>query len=746
MRLWVAIVIVSALSLVLPGRSLAGDPVVTGNAARLEVTWSPAAYQLQPVDLDGVAATRVELSGRPLLREAGLPEVPLVPVTLAVPPRGAVQLEILEHRTREIIVAPVTPSLGHIPRNTRVIPPAVFGPFYQSDETWPVRPVVLGRPFLAGLTRGVNLRLQPVRYDAGRGVLVVTEFIRLAVVTTTDPGVNERPAFARPASVLNDVHAGIFANDPPVMVAKASTVTVPQLLVVVPDAMRPALASFVDWKTRRGLEVELVSPASLGSTAAGIALGIAERWAQPAGLDFVLLVGDKAQVPTLSGNYEGADSDQSYALLAGDDLYPDLFVSRLPARNEAELQVQVARILAYERDLPDGGAWLDHAAGIASDEGSPADHLRADDLRDDLLAGGFGTVDRVYQDLGAGTVDVRAALSSGRSFINYLGHGSGTAWQSVPFDTGDVRNLDNSGRWPWIVDASCSNGDFALEECLAEAWLRAGTVSAPAGAVGVLAATTLVPWTPPIHMQGGIVDALTNGGVRSLGALTWAGLARVLDIYGGLPVATQVVEQYVLFGDASLLVRTRTPRDFQVTVNRAVGAHDDSWLVKVDGAPGSVVALTADGMLLGRGVVDADGWAEVALLGSLAGRSQLDMTATGPDMMPWLGTVEVVHGLSAAGDVQPAALRSLGNHPNPFNPVTMIACELAAAAPVHVAVFDLAGRRVRTLASGTVLAAGHREFTWDGRDDRGRQVGSGIYLYRLTIPRETVTGRMTLIK
>ena len=242
------------------------------------------------------------------------------------------------------------------------------------------------------------------------------------------------------------------------------------------------------------------------------------------------------------------------------------------------------------------------------------------------------------------------------------------------------------------------------------------------------------------------MEALTTGGVRSLGELTVAGLARVLDIYDGLPVAAQMVEQYVLFGDASLLVRTRAPSDFHVTVDRAVGAYDATWWVKVDGPAGSVVALTAGGSLLGRGVVDSDGQTDVALLGSIVGYDELELTVTGPDMVPWLGTVDVVHGLSATRDVQPAGLRSLGNHPNPFNPTTVIACELAESAPVHLTVHDLAGRRVRILAAGTVLDAGHREFVWNGRDDAGRPVGSGVYLYRLAVPGETVTGRMTLVK
>ena len=706
------------------GSASAMAPVQSGSAEHQVVTWTLPGFAWDEIQVAGVLMSHIDLPGQPRLQEAGWPEVPVVPLRLDLPARGACRLEILEHRMRVVPLPPVAPSVGHVPHVPGQEALAVPGPFYTSDTIWPAAPVVLGRAFLAGDVRGVNLRLQPLRWDAERGVLLVTEYLRIAVVTDPAPGENE------------------FAD----AVAKTAVTTAPRMLIVVPDALRPALTEFRDWKTRCGIDVEKISPAALGGTAAGIAAGIAARHAEPAGLVWVLLVGDRAEVPTLAGTYEGADSDQRYAMVAGDDLHPDLMVSRLPARTQAELLTQIARIMAYERDATAGVGLFDRASGVASAEGSPADHVYADALRDVLLTSGFTSVDQIYQVDGAGTDDVHDAVLDGASLINYLGHGTGTAWQSVPFTTDDVRTLGNTASWPWIIDASCLNGDFARDECLAEAWLRAGTTAAPAGAVGVLAATSLVPWTPPIHLQDGIVEALTTGGVRSLGELTVAGLARVLDIYDGLPVAAQMVEQYVLFGDASLLVRTRAPSDFHVTVDRAVGAYDATWWVKVDGPAGSVVALTAGGSLLGRGVVDSDGQTDVALLGSIVGYDELELTVTGPDMVPWLGTVDVVHGLSATRDVQPAGLRSLGNHPNPFNPTTVIACELAESAPVHLTVHDLAGRRVRILAAGTVLDAGHREFVWNGRDDAGRPVGSGVYLYRLAVPGETVTGRMTLVK
>lgn len=78
-----------------------------------------------------------------------------------------------------------------------------------------------------------------------------------------------------------------------------------------------------------------------------------------------------------------------------------------------------------------------------------------------------------------------------------------------------------------------------------------------------------------------------------------------------------------------------------------------------------------------------------------------------------------------------AALRLLPARPNPFNPRTSIAFELPAAAQVRLEIFDLAGRRLRTLLSAS-LSAGPHEATWDGTDVRGGAAPSGSYVARLT--------------
>lgn len=103
-------------------------------------------------------------------------------------------------------------------------------------------------------------------------------------------------------------------------------------------------------------------------------------------------------------------------------------------------------------------------------------------------------------------------------------------------------------------------------------------------------------------------------------------------------------------------------------------------------------------------------------------------------------------GAVTAVDTPAAAPVLHGNVPNPFNPVTTIAFELAAAAPqVLLQVYDLKGTLVATLHRGPA-AAGRHELAWGGLDDAGREAPSGTYLSRLTVGGRRVTGKMTLVR
>jgi flagellar hook assembly protein FlgD len=100
---------------------------------------------------------------------------------------------------------------------------------------------------------------------------------------------------------------------------------------------------------------------------------------------------------------------------------------------------------------------------------------------------------------------------------------------------------------------------------------------------------------------------------------------------------------------------------------------------------------------------------------------------------------------SAGIDVAPLETALAQNVPNPFNPTTTIRFSLAAPGQVTLAVYDVSGRRVRTLVD-EYRAADRYHVSWDGRNEAGESVASGVYFYRLVAGRFAQTKKMVLLK
>jgi len=107
------------------------------------------------------------------------------------------------------------------------------------------------------------------------------------------------------------------------------------------------------------------------------------------------------------------------------------------------------------------------------------------------------------------------------------------------------------------------------------------------------------------------------------------------------------------------------------------------------------------------------------------------------------GEMRALHTASATIPVRSLSLAQ--NVPNPFNPTTIIHFYLPERGDVALDVYDVSGAHIRRLAAGAHRAGPH-DLRWDGRDDRGNPVASGVYLYRLTTDRRTLTRKMVLLK
>jgi hypothetical protein len=214
--------------------------------------------------------------------------------------------------------------------------------------------------------------------------------------------------------------------------------------------------------------------------------------------------------------------------------------------------------------------------------------------------------------------------------------------------------------------------------------------------------------------------------------------------------------------------------------------------VDLPGFPQVAGNTTLDSLVLSSGLLSGPGEGFAAPGGGLrlswiggAARWLVEEPAVGPSGGPWLGGWRVVGAagglaqalregglevwqggewrsldqsaplqgetwLRPAGEtdaqaVLPTSLRLAEPWPNPFNPVTQIAFDLPESGPVRLEVVDLLGRITRRLLAGPLEAGRHR-LSWDGRDEIGRPVASGVYFLRLLSRDEQRVAKLILLR
>jgi len=163
------------------------------------------------------------------------------------------------------------------------------------------------------------------------------------------------------------------------------------------------------------------------------------------------------------------------------------------------------------------------------------------------------------------------------------------------------------------------------------------------------------------------------------------------------------------------------------------GANGDFLGAKTAGSTGHDIA---DAL-----AVDASG--TVYLCGQVGAGAQFDEQQFGGNFLN--AVIAALPAEATAVDAAPAAALALANHPNPFNPTTRIAFTLPAPGHVEIAIFDLRGACVATLAAGE-RAEGAQALDWDGRDANGRALPSGVYLARLGTAAGSASRRLVLLR
>lgn len=115
------------------------------------------------------------------------------------------------------------------------------------------------------------------------------------------------------------------------------------------------------------------------------------------------------------------------------------------------------------------------------------------------------------------------------------------------------------------------------------------------------------------------------------------------------------------------------------------------------------------------------------------------------EVVPTVEKLDITTKVNNESEQIPGDILLYQNYPNPFNPSTTISFKISQKSKVFLEIFDIFGKRIRTLVDDE-LDSGIHHFTWNGTDEFNNQVASGIYFYKLIVGKNSLTKKMILIR
>ena len=477
------------------------------------------------------------------------------------------------------------------------------------------------------------------------------------------------------------------------------------LLIICYDNFISSMTDFVNWKKTRGINTTIVGTTTAGSTYSAIKTYITNQYNANNNITHVLLVGDVAQIPGYS--YSGGGSsysglgDNNYGQIVGSDIYNDVIIGRFSASSATRVATQCQRAITYERDLTTSASWLQKGEGISRKEGgsghnSEDDYQHMDNIRTDLLNYGYTTVNQRYANLtgyDGSSSTISSDLNSGVGIVNYANHGQETAWGAnssgyIYYANSHVNALTNDNKLPFIFSVACLVGKYDhSSDCFAEAWMNAtnSSTSQPTGAIGTLMSYISQPWIPPMWGQDNCIDILTeqSNTKRTFGGISINGLMGIFDNYStSSQEAVGTYQAWIVYGDPTLMVRTKTPQAMTVTHNGTLPLGNTTYSVTVNNGNGSVATITdASHNILGKATV-SNGSATINISGTLTANQELTLCVFGYNKVTYLGTITVTGGTkyNISASANPTAGGSVSGAGEYYENTS---CTLTATANAH---------------------------------------------------------------
>ena len=457
----------------------------------------------------------------------------------------------------------------------------------QQFDTGPTEMLQVSDPLVMRNLEMIRISLVPCEYDTANEILTVYDEVELVINSAGNRPLS-RAAQLPPSLAFDPLYHSMAVNyqSPP-----RDEYQQPAILYICGGGANGAITHpyfqmLVDWRQRRGYTVYSAHTGQTGSSNSQIKNYIENAYNDfdppPEIVTFVGDVNGPYPVATFheSWSWHSGEGDHPYTTLDGDDNLPEIFVGRISVQNSNELANVINKTIQYEKASYTGDNWFEKAAlvGDPNDSGlSTADanmyiqgmmeQYGMEDIR--ILTSGWNWSSWMQNQLDEGVL-----------FFNYRGWGLFSG-----FTVSNINNANNGYKTPFVTFITCGTGSFSQENtALTEAFLRAGTLNNPKGAVSAIGTATLGTHTVYNNIVDmGVFEGVFSGGVETAGAALASGHLAIYRAYPWDPSNNTSIFTHWnnLMGDASLHLWTDTPTELWVVHPEEIGVGTNFFDVTV---------------------------------------------------------------------------------------------------------------------------------------------------------------------
>lgn len=610
----------------------------------------------------------IHIQGAGLMREPGKPALPAVTELIAIPLQADATLSWTSGSFSEETGIQIHPALlpSFDTYGAETPPFFIDSALYGTDAFFPEQVVeVVDTLMIRGMKVAV-VQIRPVQYNPVRGILRYHREITFAFNFGSNGSFE---SFAQENSLHYTRYLSnllLNGNSLPEGISGMPAADYANYLIVTVDQFKQAADSVALWREQMGFHTEVICKSSW--TAQAVKDTVASRYnknlPRP---DYLLIIGDFNHVPaqTFTSGTTFYPTDLYFVCMDGSaDFYPDMAKGRISVSSTAQAMTVVQKIINYERSPVTDSAFYQnalHCAYFQDDDTSGYATRRfthtSEEIRDYIMGQGYD-VQRVYYtesyvnpqyynngyysngeplppDLlrsngylwNGGQTQIAQAINAGRFYVLHRDHGyvGGSGWASPYFTTTSLNNLSNGAKTPVVFSINCHTGEFSLNECFAEKFLRLSS----GGAAGVFAASFASysgyndaltagmfdgiwnsPGLIPLFGSGGIANPSVSSHppILAMGDVLNHGLLRMVQTWNGSTSANTYQHRLLhYFGDPAMRMFTESPTSIVASIPDTVVVGTTNLPVTGCNAPDALVTLVYQGQLQASGSVAGGG-------------------------------------------------------------------------------------------------------------------------------------------